>query len=115
MKLRDCPISVMVIAILYIAVGVITSASHFHTLLQHDRDSILVELVECTAIVTGIFLLLGRNWARWLAIAWALFHVGVSFADPKHQLAGHLVIAAGIIWLLLRRDASDYFHAQKQT
>lgn len=102
----------MVIAILYIAVGVAASAYHFHTLLEHDRDAVFVELVEVTAIVTGIFLLLGHNWARWLAIAWAVLHVGVSLADWRHQLAVHLIIAVGIIWLLLRSDAAEYFRGR---
>lgn len=109
MKLRECPVSVAGIAILYIVIGAAASAYHFHTLLAHDRDAVLVELLECSAIVIGVFLLLGYNWARHLAIYWALFHVGVSLADPKHQLLIHVVIAAGIIYLLLRKDAAEYF------
>ena len=30
------------------------------------------------AIVCGVFLLRGHNWARWLALAWIAFHVVLS-------------------------------------
>ena len=40
-----------------------------------DRGMILISMVRILAIVGGVFLLLGHNWARWLMLAWLAFHV----------------------------------------
>ena len=42
-------------------------------------DDALVELTELIAIVCGVFLLQGRNWARWLALAWIASHAAFMY------------------------------------
>lgn len=100
------PVSVLVIGCIYMAVGCIGLAFHFHSLRQ--PDAIWVMVVESLAIVAGAFLLLGQNWARWLAIAWMGFHVVISYGDAG-KLIAHSCFLVLIAWLLFRRDARRYF------
>ena len=77
------PLSVTIISVVYILTGVISSAFHLTEFKpQHSfpYDIVLVELVGLIAVVSGVFMLRGRNWARWLAIAWMAFHVVLSAA-----------------------------------
>lgn len=101
------PISVLVIACLYLAVGCIGFVFHFREL-RHP-DGVSIELTEGLAILAGVFMLRGKNWARWLALAWMAFHVILSAFGAFRELAMHTIIFAGIAWLLFRADARRYF------
>ena len=103
---RQRPIAVLVVACIYFAVGCIGFAYHFHNLWQ--PDGVWVEVTEGLAIVIGVFLLRGRNWARWLALAWMAFHVAISYGD-LWKLMIHSCILVLIAWLLFRRDTGRYF------
>jgi hypothetical protein len=72
------PLSVTIIACVYIAVGAIGFVYHFTEFHARDAfqyDAVWVELVRFLAITAGAFMLRGHNWARWLALAWIAFHV----------------------------------------
>ena len=72
------PLAVTLIAWLYIAAGTIGVAYHLQELRpQHpfQYDIVWVSLVRLIAIVAGVYMLPGSNWARWLALAWIVFHV----------------------------------------
>jgi hypothetical protein len=102
------PVSVIVVACLYIAVGAIGLVGHFHDLRQ--PDGIGIEVTELLALVAGVFMLRGHNWARWLAVAWMAFHVAISFPVLR-QIAVHSLFLAVIAWLLFRAEARTYFRA----
>jgi hypothetical protein len=110
------PLSVSIIGYLFVAVGVIEtgfliyqlkSAHTFHS------DDVWVGLVRLLAILCGIFMLRGGNWARWLAIAWLVFHVGVSAFGSVHQLIVHGLLLAVIAFFLFQRSASQFFRASR--
>jgi hypothetical protein len=103
------PLSITILAVIYIAVGIMGFAYHFRELLALQRDSPWVELVELIAITCGVFMLRGHNWARWLALAWILFHVIVSAFNSLHQFLMHSLICAIIAWILLHPTAARYF------
>ncbi|HEX6773684.1 MAG TPA: hypothetical protein VF126_16745 [Acidobacteriaceae bacterium] len=103
------PISIWIIAFLYVAVGVAGFIGHFHSLLAREPDSIMIELTELAAIIAGIFLFLGHNWARWLALAWIAFHVILSIFHPVRELVIHAVLCALIAWGLFHPGANRYF------
>lgn len=106
------PLSVWILSCLYIAVGTIGFVYYFSDLLAHKDASIWIELAELLAIVSGAFMLRGRNWARWLALVWMAFHVAISF--PRYrQMAIHVTIFAGIAWVLFRPDTRRYFAIRK--
>lgn len=109
MILKKPPASVLVIALLYLAVGAVGFIAHFHTLLAWQKDSVWVESTEFLAVVTGVFLLLGKSWARWLAVAWIAFHVVISALNSYGQAAVHAAFMALIVWALFQPEAARYF------
>ncbi|HLH03287.1 MAG TPA: hypothetical protein VKX25_10985 [Bryobacteraceae bacterium] len=106
------PLAVTVVAWLYIAVGTIGFIAHLADFVKQHTfglDALEIEAVETVALVSGIFLLRGRNWARWLAIAWIGFHVVLSLFDPLSKLLIHAVLCALVAWALFHRAASRHF------
>jgi hypothetical protein len=106
------PISVTIIACMYLAVGTVAFVYHFRELLSLQRDSVSIELTEFLAIVSGAFMLRGHNWARWLALAWIAFHVILSIFDSFHGLVAHGLFCVVIAWILFRPEAGRYFRGQ---
>jgi hypothetical protein len=102
-------ISVMMVACLYLAVGVIGFIGHFPDLVDGHRDAVGIELTELAAAVAGVGLFLRQKWARWLAMAWILFHVGLSVGHSKTELGIHLGLLIIILWGLFRRKARGWF------
>jgi hypothetical protein len=105
------PISVTLLACLYLAVGAIGFVYHFRELLSLHRDSFAIEITELLAIVSGAFMLRGHNWARWLALAWIAFHVILSAFDSSHGLVVHSLFCVVIAWILFRSEATQYFRS----
>lgn len=110
------PIAVTLLAGLYIAIGAAGLVAHFHGLTRSDLfrfDGLGIELLELAALVCGIFLLRGQNWARWLALAWISFHVVLSVFNGPGEVAIHALFCAVIAWFLFRGDAARYFRAPR--
>lgn len=108
------PITVTILGLLYIAVGVGSTAVHF--LAFHRGRPSLNELVWVTvlgilAVVAGVFMLRARNWARWLALAWMAFHAALSLFHPLHELIVHTAILLLFAYLLFRPEARAYFRS----
>lgn len=103
------PVSVTILAWVYIAVGVMGFAYHFHGLVALESDSIWIEGTECLAIAAGVFLLRAENWARWLALAWIVFHVALSAFLSVREFLVHCVFCGVIGWILFRGAAGRYF------
>jgi hypothetical protein len=106
------PVSVTILACVYLVVGAVGFAYHFRELMSLQQDSMWAEFTELLAIVSGAFMLRGHDWARWLALAWIVFHVILSVFDSFHGLAVHGLLCAVIAWLLFRSEAARYFHSQ---
>ncbi|MFI5106198.1 MAG: hypothetical protein ACHP79_14855 [Terriglobales bacterium] len=102
------PASIIVVACLYILVGALAFVGHFKDSLASPREGLWILLTECLAIVAGVFLLRGQNWARWLALAWIAFHVVISYAVLR-ELVVHSVICVLFAWILFRPEAGRYF------
>ena len=106
------PISIMILASVYLMVGTVGFAVHFSEILARHTfqyDDALIELTELIAIVCGVFMLQGRNWARWLALSWIVFHVAFSFFDSLQKAAVHGLFLVLIAYFLFRPDARTYF------
>jgi len=105
---RVRPLSVTVVAMLYMAVGVIGFIYHFRELLALHADAPLIEITEVLAAIAGFFILRGANWARWLAIAWMALHVVISYPElPAFPI--HCAFLLVIAWILLRPAAGRWF------
>jgi uncharacterized membrane protein HdeD (DUF308 family) len=107
---KRIPVSVFLIACLYLAVGIGGFVVHFNDRLAPGW--IWVEVTEFLAIVCGVFLLRAHSWSRWLASAWMAFHVVISFGELG-QLAIHSLFLALIVWCLFRADASRFFQSTR--
>ncbi len=87
--------------------GTIGFVVNFPKLKALQHASIWIELTELLALFAGAFMFRGRNWARWLALAWMAFHVAISFPVVR-QVVTHSIIFALIAWVLFRPDARRY-------
>lgn len=107
MSRKSWPVAVLVVAFLYLLVGSVGFVYHFREI--SAPDGIAIELTEFLAFFSGVFLLLGRNWARWLAVGWMAFHVVISVLHSFNEVAIHAVFLAAIAWLLFRPDSGRFF------
>lgn len=106
------PLSITIIGWLYIAVGALGFGFHlsdFKTEHGFQSDVIWVELLRILAIVAGVYMLRGRNWARWLALAWITFHVVVGALHSWVQFGMHAALCAIFAYILFRPAAGRYF------
>ena len=73
---RKRPLTVTIVAAVYLLVGAAGFIFHFRELMPLQRHATLIEFTELLALVAGVFMFQGQNWARWLALAWIAFHCG---------------------------------------
>jgi hypothetical protein len=106
------PLAVVVVSVLFILAGAIGFAYHFSEFFDKkvEMDELLwVQLVRIIAIVCGFFLLKSKDWARWLAIAWLLYHVLIAALHSRTQMITHIVILLVVAILLYIPKSSDFF------
>ena len=104
------PLSITIISWLFIIFGSIALLSGIvggGDLTSHWY----VHLSRLLQIVVGVFMLYGRNWARWLLVAWIAFHIAISALHSALFLLIHVVIFSVILFFVFRRVASSYFSA----
>ncbi len=109
------PLSVTIVGCIFLAIGILASASHATELRRTGHvqyDVLWALLVNLVAIVCGVYLLRRRNWARWLAVAWLAFHVIISLHSPQALLV-HSALLAVFAYLLFRPAAGAYFRAAR--
>ena len=110
------PLPVTIIGCLYIVMGAIGFAYHLTEFkAQHpfQYDIIWVGLVRLIAIVCGVYMLRGHNWARWLALTWIVYHVILSAFHMLSELAIHILFCAILAYFLFRPTATRYFRAAR--
>jgi hypothetical protein len=113
--MKKRPISVTIVSWVYIVAGIGGIAAHATELnLRHPflNDVVLALIVRLMAVVAGIFMLRGHNWARWLAIVWIGFHVVMSAFHSFPSAAFHAVLLAVFAYFLFRRQSTAYFRAE---
>jgi hypothetical protein len=106
------PLSVTIIAWIYLTMGVVGFVYHLarqRSLHPFPYDVLWVELIFLAAIASGAFMLRGHNWARWLALAWIAFHVVLSVFHNLPELAIHSLFCAAVAFFLFRSAATRYF------
>ena len=102
------PLSVTVIGGLFIMAGMVGFVYHLS-----DRpvrpELVLISVIRIAAVVGGIFLTKGHNWARWLLLGWMGFHVVVSAFHSLPEFMAHVALIAVIGYVLLRPPVSKFF------
>src|SRR5687768_16171964 len=110
--MKNRPIPVIIVSIVFILTGCIEFIYHFNELFEpNDKlyESIWVLLIRILAVVCGLLLFQGINWARWLAIAWLLYHVLLSVLHSTSEMIMHIVILILVSVLLYLPASSGYF------
>lgn len=110
--MKNRPIPVIVVSIVFILTGCIGVIYHFNELFEVDNElsePILVLLIRILAVVCGLLLLRGINWARWLAIAWLLYHVFLSTFHSTSELITHIVLLIIVSLVLYLPVSNQYF------
>ena len=110
------PLSITLIACLLILAGGAGVAYHITDVKSwhpFPYGYIAILLIRVLAILAGICMLRGRDWARWVALLWIAFHLVISFWNSWSQVAVHAVVLAIFACVLLRPAATAYFHLQK--
>lgn len=113
--MKICPPTITILSFLFVAVGVISTAVHVWQF-NISRPTFLEEAgiyaVGALAVVAGIYMLRGRNWARWLALGWICFHVIVAAFNQPLGLVIHVIFVALLAWFLFRPESQQWFKPQ---
>ena len=116
--MKKRPIAVTIVSVLFIIIGAAVMLRGVWSLLAgraggitgHDLlDASLVEVSSLAALISGVFMLKGANWARWLCIAWMAFHVVISIGHERMKLIMHSVWLVVLAVVLFWPRASAYF------
>ncbi len=107
------PFSVTAIGWVYIVVGTIGFVYHSTEFSRRpfQYEIVWIEIIRLLALVSGVFMLRGQNWARWLALVWMGVHVILSAFNSISQLAIHVVFFAILTFLLTRPMVNRYYRA----
>ena len=113
--MRARPISITIVGWLFVAVGAVGLAGQVRRLLdgeEFDHDMAYASASELASVLGGAFLLGGRNWARWLLVAWMVFHIVLSALHDVPKLLVHAAIFAPIFYVLFRARASEFLRCR---
>ncbi len=106
----------------FIAIGCVTILKDIVPLILPGRAQALAELkavwftdllpawtIRALAVVAGVGVLRGFNWARWLLVVWMGFHVGLSARGQLPDLIVHGALSVLVVYFLFRPRAAQYF------
>ena len=105
------PWAVTALGLLFVAAGLVGLLYHFGQ--DHwGAELVLISFLRLLAVGGGIFLLLGRSWARWLTAGWLALHVVISVFHSLEQMAAHAVLLVIVAYFLFYGRSADYFRAK---
>jgi hypothetical protein len=118
--MKICPPTITVLSFLFVAIGVISTGVHvwqFNVARPTFFEEAGIYTIGALAVIAGIYMLRGRNWARWLAMGWICFHVIVAAFNQSVGWASiglliHAVFVALLAWFLFRRESQQWFKPQ---
>ena len=117
--MRERPLSVTVIGWIFIAVGAIALVVGWVPLAQrltefkeHPFENAPVFLARVLAVLCGVFMLCGFNWARWLLVVWIGYHVVIGLLHSPGSGLVHGLLFAVVVYFLFRPRASAYFRVR---
>jgi hypothetical protein len=112
------PHSITVISWIFVAAGVVGLGYHateFKARHPFDYDFLWVCFVRLLAILCGVFMLRGSNWARWLLVVWLGYHVALSALHTPFELVVHSLLFAAVLFFLFQARSSAYFRGATTT
>jgi hypothetical protein len=112
--MKKAPLPVIVISVLIMLAAVFGLYGVWLNFASHTisrNQALLVVVVNLLGVVAGTLTLRGRNWARWLAVAWMAFHVVISVGHALGELTVHAVLLVLFAYGLFRADARAWFQS----
>ena len=73
----------------------------------------LIPVVRILALLCGVFMLYGFNWARWLLAVWIGYHVILSALHSGFELVVHSLLFAVVLYFVFRPQATTYFRGAR--
>ena len=110
--MKKRPIPIVIVSTLFILVGIVGFAFHVKELSDKLYETIWVLFLEILAVACGILLLFKITWARWLTIAWLLYHVIISAFNSTSEMIAHIVFLVVVSILLFLPISSTYFQSK---
>jgi hypothetical protein len=109
------PPTITALAVLYMVVGLVSTSYHFSEFKTLPLtflsiiETFLMFVIGALAVVAGYYMLRGKNWARWLALAWTIFHVLISAFESPWGVIFHGAFVL-LLWLLLfSKESNEWF------
>jgi hypothetical protein len=93
--------------------GLLPLAQRLAEFKEHPFEFGLVQSLRMIEVISGVFMLYGFIWARWLLGAWLAYHVVLSMLHPPLELVVHGLLFATVVCFLFRSQASAYFRGTK--
>ena len=106
------PLAVTLVGLLFVVAGIVGLAYHateIDTSAGVRVEAVWILLLRLLAIVGGLFVLRGRNWARWLLVGWMGYHVVLSARHSLFEIAVHALLLVLIAYGLFRRASAAFF------
>lgn len=73
----------------------------------------LILVVRLLAIVSGVLMLYGSNWGRWLLVTWFGYHIILSVFHSPMELLAHIAIFAVVLYFLFGRAVTAYYQGMR--
>ena len=108
------PRSITIISWLFIAagsIGLLYHLSEFSSRTPFDYGLVAISLIRLVAILAGVFMLRGFNWARWLLAVWMAYHIVLSAFHSVTELALHTLLFGVVAYFLFQPRSSAYFRS----
>ena len=110
--MKKRPIPIIVVSTLFILVGIVGFVFHVKELSDKPYQTTWVLFVEILAVTCGVLLLFRITLARWLTIAWLLYHIIISAFNSTSQMIAHIVFLIVVSILLFLPVSSTYFRSK---
>ena len=110
--MKKRPIPIIIVSALFILVGNVGFAFRIKELSDKLYETIWVLFLEILAVACGILLLFKITWARWLTIAWLLYHVIISAFNSTSEMIVHIMFLVVVSILLFLPISSTYFQSK---
>jgi hypothetical protein len=107
------PLAVTLLGLLFIGAG--AAGIIFHSTERPINAMFFaIEAVGVVAVLGGASLLMGREWARWVLLAWMAFHVAIGAVDSVGKFAFHVVLFVVIGYVMFRPGVGEYFKTKRK-
>lgn len=111
------PLSITIISWIFIVFGGVTFLASLLSLTgvagqrtaEFPLELWLVPIIRLFAVVSGVLMLRGLGWGRWLLVVWMAYHIVLSIFHSPFELVVHSLLFAVVLYFLFRPQASAYF------